>query len=682
MNLPFGYILSIGTDHMQVHIARRVDSEQLQYSRVLLPLFEAIVNSIHAIEDSGRSDGRIDLEIERDLSLLPPDPHHSYLPDVQNITVIDNGIGFTDENLESFRLVDSPHKASRGAKGLGRLTWLKAFDRVVVESTYRHGDKALFRTFGFERTADGVERLSTEPSVSNESHTRVKLIGFKKEFRPHCPNRPETIARRIIEHCFQNFLFDTMPPLWIVDPQAGEEICVNDLYASEYSPKDQPKVFWIQDHQFFAQDVFLRNSPETEHAIHFCANERVVKSIALARRIPHLEGKIQGEDNVDYTYAVYVTGKILDERVNGERTSFSIDSRDELRLNGSLCWEDIVDKVVAQSDAVLRGYTTAARARALSRVERFIANHAPEYRHLLKHARDQLAEIAVADDKLDVALHRIDAEWRAQLKEEGTALLKAAERPEGFTKHKERFASFYGKLTDSVKSDLAQYVVRRAMVLSFLKQQIALQQDGKFPHEAALHSLIMRQRSTSDDLTDEDHNLWILDERLAYHFFLASDLPFKQQTGPVDVDSDTRPDILLYNRAMMFTEGADVINSAIVVEFKRPERNEYQDDDNPIQQVYDYVSEVRDGTKKGVNGRRIQVREDLPFFCFVVADLTPKMKRFAAGASLRPMPDGDGFFGYNEVHKAYVEVVSYDKLLRDANRRNRAFFKRLNLENS
>jgi hypothetical protein len=51
----------------------------------------------------------------------------------------------------------------------------------------------------------------------------------------------------------------------------------------------------------------------------------------------------------------------------------------------------------------------------------------------------------------------------------------------------------------------------------------------------------------------------------------------------------------------------------------------------------------------------------------------------AEDASLRLTPDGQGFFGFNPTHNAYTEIISYDKLVGDSERRNRMFFEKLGL---
>ena len=51
-------------------------------------------------------------------------------------------------------------------------------------------------------------------------------------------------------------------------------------------------------------------------------------------------------------------------------------------------------------------------------------------------------------------------------------------------------------------------------------------------------------------------------------------------------------------------------------------------------------------------------------------------------ANLRPTHDRLGYFGFNEPNKAYIEVISFDRLVNAATERSRAFFDRLGLPSS
>ena len=59
--------------------------------------------------------------------------------------------------------------------------------------------------------------------------------------------------------------------------------------------------------------------------------------------------------------------------------------------------------------------------------------------------------------------------------------------------------------------------------------------------EEIVHKIIYPMRATSDDVPYEQQNPWIIDERLSYHWFLASDMPLDTAAVLVN-ESAPRPD--------------------------------------------------------------------------------------------------------------------------------------------
>ena len=80
---------------MDIDVVGRLRNTKLPISKPLLPLFEAVVNSIHAIEDSGRPDGRINIRIQRDgqKELFHEGDTEPHEP-ITGFVIEDNGIGF------------------------------------------------------------------------------------------------------------------------------------------------------------------------------------------------------------------------------------------------------------------------------------------------------------------------------------------------------------------------------------------------------------------------------------------------------------------------------------------------------------------------------------------------------------------------------------------------------------
>ncbi|MNX71858.1 hypothetical protein D3C86_1031870 [compost metagenome] len=231
-------------------------------------------------------------------------------------------------------------------------------------------------------------------------------------------------------------------------------------------------------------------------------------------------------------------------------------------------------------------------------------------------------------------------------------------------------------ITDLGSSRLSQYVVHRRAILTLLEKSLEIKEDGTYALESNIHELIFPQRTTSDDIEFESQNLWLIDERLAFHHFLSSDKPL----GSVVKGSGAaqRPDLIVFDNPLAYTE-ASPVNSVVIVEFKRPERDEYSDDDNPINQVYGYIQKINDAKAKNAKGQTISVGSSARYYCYVIATLTPKIRTYAKYASLKETPDGHGYYGYNEELRAYVEVISFDKLVADAFKRNKVLFEKLNL---
>jgi hypothetical protein len=197
--------------------------------------------------------------------------------------------------------------------------------------------------------------------------------------------------------------------------------------------------------------------------------------------------------------------------------------------------------------------------------------------------------------------------------------------------------------------------------------------------EAALHSLICPMGADSTKMEFEDHNLWMVDDRLAFFAYFSSDRRIKSY---VDSDSKERPDIAFFYETCFAWRGeGEASNTIVLVEFKRPSRDNYSGNDNPVRQIGDYVQYLRDSNNvTDSRGRKASARlRDAAYHCYIIADLTETFLREIRDFDLKPTPDGEGRFGYIRNNHAYIEIVPYEKLLRDAKLRQGIFFQKLGL---
>ena len=226
---------------------------------------------------------------------------------------------------------------------------------------------------------------------------------------------------------------------------------------------------------------------------------------------------------------------------------------------------------------------------------------------------------------------------------------------------------------------MSQYIVHRRIILEFLEKSLqrSAETDG-YELEETIHDLVFPMKTTSDDVAFEQQNLWIIDERLTYHSYLASDQPLTS-AKPIVTGSLARPDLLIFDKRFTFSEGDVPLTSIVIVEFKKPDRDNYRDED-PVEQVIRLIRLVKDGLFKDRNGRPVKLlNPQVPAYAYVVCDIGPKLKLRLEGRDMQLTPDGLGYYQFLRNLNSYIEVISYEKLLEDAKKRNRVLFDKLHL---
>jgi len=568
---------------MNTFLAGRLRNTPLPRTHGLLPLFEAVVNSIQAVAAAGLSGstGEIVVQIERTAqqALVLEGPGRRGAPPQEPILgfrVRDNGCGFDDPNLQSFETLDSDFKASEGCRGVGRLLWLKAFDSVEVVSDFTGpSGKLLRRTFTFT-AAKGVDGTSVSPSVLPTRQTEVHLNGFKKEYRERAPKTGRTIANDLFEHCLWYFVRDGgAPRIKVIDND--EAILLDDVYEECMYSSAQRQPLTIKGQPFELTHLKLKASVPREPFIAWCAAGRVVKEESIVGKVAGLHGRIV-DDEGDFVYACYITSPFLDQHVRPERIGFDIEEiSDDLFAATELSLTDIRAAVLDSSKEFLAAYLQDSRAAGRERVEKFVSQRAPRYRPILARISEEKLSVdpSISDRDLELMLHKQLAEIEGSLITEGHAIMTVGSG-ETAERYLARLNEYLSKVDDIKKSDLASYVFHRKIILDILQKAIERGTDGKYAREELIHEVIMPMRTTSNDVLNNS-NLWLIDERLAFHDFLASDKPLSSM--PIVQNGDAKePDLValnVFDAPLLVAEGQRLpLASIVVVEIKRPMRND------------------------------------------------------------------------------------------------------------
>ena len=675
-------INSISNIRMNINLVGRIDNIVLGQHKPLQPLFESIVNSLHAIESLNTRNGRIKIVVLRDESQGNLVGNNDFRP-VTGFTIEDNGIGFDNDNYISFSTSDTKFK--KGAKGIGRFMWLKAFEKVQIQSVFSENGTNYERSFDFLKTSIGIENHSLKETDKTQRKTTVNLINYYSKYQENCQKTLETLGEKIIEHCLIYFLGVNCPSITIQDSQ--EKINLNDIFNSNVRDKTKSVNFKVKGKIFNVTNLRLYLSEEANHKVHFCANDRVVTSRDIGKKIPDLRAKLLDEENKVFKFAAYVQAEFLDENVNPERTEFTIikeKESDELFPN-LISFEEVEQNTLNQIKDYLKPYLQPIAENKIKRITNFVEEKAPQYRAALKYKPESIDHIVpgLSDDKLEIELHKINASIDVELKERSNKVLnKTNEEIIDLPKYIEEYKNLIEEITDFSKSQLAQYVVHRKIIIDLLDKSLSINEEGKYHLENTVHGIIFPLRTSSSDVDYEQQNLWIIDERLSYHRYLASDKRFDEM-HIIDVNSKDRPDLMVFNSPLAYAESSPPYSSVVIVEFKRPMRKHYDEtDDNPFEQVYDYIRKIQDSSVVDKVGKPININPNTPFYAYVICDITKKISAIAENYNLTKTPDGLGYFGFNQKLSAYVELISYTKLIEDAKKRNKILFDKLHIPNS
>lgn len=669
--------------HTNLH--GRLRNTSLPKSHGLQPVFETVVNSIHALEEKGnlKTTGKITLRIQRTKQLSIATTDDTSFPDIEGFIVEDNGVGFNDENLESFETLDSDHKIDKGCRGVGRLLWLKAFEEVKIDSTFKaDGNRYMTRSLQFNATI-GVRKLAEDNSEQRETKTEVHLHQFDAKYRDATPKSIESISKSLLEHCLWYFVRPEGAPNIVVTDES-DTLNLKALYESYMYESAFGEQIEIKGYLFELTHIKFRASSAKKHGISLCAASRLVKEEAISGKIPGLYGKIS-DGSGEFIYNCYIASPYLDERVRSERTSFDISEQiDGLFSCIEVSLADIRTQVLERAKAYLKEYLDDNMKAGKERIDVFISDKAPRYRPIVSRMNDDDLAIDpnVSDKDLELHLHKALSEIEGNMLAQGHDIMKMFDGDH--EDYQEKLNRYLQTAEDIKKSDLANYVSHRRVIIDLLEKSIQRTESGRYAKEDLIHELIMPMRKDSNEVFVDSYNLWLVDERLAFHNYLASDRTLR--SIPITGDESTKePDLCALNicdNPILISESQSLpLASITVIEIKRPMRNDAKagEEKDPIEQSLGYLNRIRKGQVTTANGRPIPNSQDIPGYCYVLCDLTSSIIERCEFFDLTISRDHMGYFGFHKQYKAYIEVISFDKLVNSAKERNRAFFDKLGL---
>jgi hypothetical protein len=658
---------------LRANLVKRIERlpKPTTVAAAMQPLFEAISNSIYSVQakfgDTVTTHGRVEVTVSTDRK-----------KEKVWATVEDNGAGLDEKNWDAFTTTDTDNKILSGGKGVGRLLWLDCFKHIEVTSVFDDpGGKRMRRSFEFVLTQDDqirAHRLEPAPPASATSFfVRFEHLcdnGYLAKF----PGRDSFIFQHLTSHFLPTFIGGRCPR---VSVYVGDETrrFPDDIdkivYRKDTAVRIEADPYGILYLTLMECDKVASSDLKGSHFVHFIAHDRTVHS-------QNIDGKLGlkyfGPDS-DRVFHAILTGEFLDRNVNQERTAFMFEDAIIERIINDVC-SDHIERFLAEPLSLLGG-EQRERIQEITETYPSVAFGSTE---------ELQAKLPSGELNPDAIYGHLSRERFRRDQRQAEKVRGVLSRLKGgiadFTTFTNTIAEAGKAIEEAEQRSLAEYIVRRKVVLDFI--EVLLQKvrdetrDSSYQREDVLHSFIcpLRVNTLQDGSKKVDaassHDLWIVDERLTFAQYFSSDVEFSTLSS--SVDNEDRPDVLIFDYVHGLRQ-VEEPSKVLLVEFKRPGRTAYEDGENPQLQVERYVRRLLSGQLRDVRGRPIKLDDRTVFYCFIVADIIGKLDEWTF--SWQRTADGRGrIYQPKDSFRGSIELIGWDALLGDARDRNQAFFDR------
>lgn len=623
----------------------------------LLPIFEAISNAMDGISarfgDSAASNGRVSIRFQN-----ARDPNKIL------ISVIDNGVGLTDENYLSFKTPFSGYKLREKGRGFGRFIAFKVFARILYSSRYEVFSKELARAFRFDiRQKEELTFFDGEPELEG--------TGLCVEY-----NQPLTTWHDLIKnlsaaevmdeigaHFLPYFLYRWLPKITIqFDEEPVEDITAHfkAVFVQYQAGKITAEIEGQEEELTYSLARLPRTRLFKNHCLLFSAADRIV---GFPRDLTNKLGEpyFVDDKNERYIIIAVVRGEAFEKRLNDARTSIDLPARVaenivslvtdaiEVREKGQ------IDKIKSDQSFELDG---ALRENPILRLG-LRGKTVREY--IAAKPNNWKAEQFVSD----LAIERFRAS--NDLSKE---IVAAANDPEGYEK---KLRALVEKVDEGQKEALAEYVIHRKNIIALIEAARRYDGKGKRAPEEDIHELVFRRFGDSTNTNYFEHNLWLIDDALAFLPYISSD---RTLHGRGRRQGDKVTDIAFFDDSLVL--GDEDGTTITIVEFKKPSRDDYTFGNAKSDPVLQVIETLEQATTVGgvtrADGSHLSLSGVVRRFAFIIADITPTLARVLKKHDFKNDWNPKVYVRYRDNERILIQVFGYETLIENAKKRNQAFF--------
>lgn len=373
------------------------------------------------------------------------------------------------------------------------------------------------------------------------------------------------------------------------------------------------------------------------------------------------EAHFVNDKDEKYIVIAVVRGEAFERRLNDARTSI-----------------DLPPKVV---ESIVSAVSEVIQAKESSQIAKIKQGQSKELDEALKE--NPILRLGLRGRPLSEYVAAKPNHWRAEQFISDLAIeryratndltrqiVAAASNREDYDK---KIKELVSKVDEGKKEALAEYVIHRKNIIALVESAQRYGEDMNRSPEEDIHELVFRRFSDSVETTYFEHNLWLIDDALAFLPYVSSD---RTMHGGGRKAGDKVTDLLFYDDSMIL--GDDDGSTLTIVEFKRPSRNDYsfgKAKSDPVLQVIETLDRATAaGGISRTDGSHMSFTGMVRRYAFIIADLTPTFVKILNLHDFKNDWNPKIYTRYRDNERIFIQAFGYETLVEMAKKRNQAFF--------
>jgi hypothetical protein len=662
----------------------------------LFCLFEAISNALYSSINNTDIKIKIDFKRQYKANEIIEDKENY----IQSFTITDNGIGFTNDNFESFarKIYKTNHDSG---KGLGRMAFLKVFQDVSIDSYFKEKSKIFHRSFIFNTSEikDNKEELKAE--INHTIETSILFNKIKSQYQKKTLEGIDYYHKEILKH-FYIFLY------YLMEKNKVFEIILTDdngkvserIISTEKIKKDKVEKENITiidtsvlsgiDNKVNFEVLHIKTKNIEDNRAFYVVDERAAGRIDNLNLPPNV---LEDQVGLKYFYNVYLKSPYFNRFLNESRTQLSIPT-DKNNPNNNFITSDKIEALLKEKvDKFLNYEIGVLERKNEDRVRDVLTNNknntisnSKAYLYLLadEGTKKSLLDNIKYNDLEKSIISKIKVfheELQAKTIEKINTLVKNIKDVKGevdLNKLGKEINELSMKVNLENSVNLSSYIMYRKYVLNLFNNALQLYKDDECQNEVLFHNLLLPKKTNNSI----DSNLWLLDDLFLYFDGSSeqsiSDIKINGTKIIRDLSAEEQKQLNDFNKKRL-NKRIDLLffpeeKKCIIIELKDPKIGVNEN----VYQMDKYAELLANFVKEEFSIEH--------FYTYLITDNFNKFdkptgyrKIYGIEGFVRNSFDVKNFENDAIIANQYSEVIRYTDIYERANKRNEIFFNKLNI---